>query len=368
MATTYKSFLNNDVTSTRTLLHEAIPITGTIVSGTYVETATATSNIKNYAHAMFQSVYDYPYLSSSANHIFDLTCGYHSTSALSKSSVGGVGGASSDQNKKINLYSQMAQMLVGHDISGNIRQFDQDGDLIAGGRKMKEVFFINYARLLNKDEIKKGSYSITFLTGGTILAPANPLTITDYNAQNEFRVNSPAGEYGILYTSSATPTSDAGVGHIYYQAGIVVVTASVFSGLTPSNIITPTGFCQFGDADGGYDRENIERVLSGSSITASCDGIRNRWQANAYNNTTELNSTIYFARVNHNDFNYSTNPTYLSSSKIVVKNNTFDMPVSYITTVGLYSADNELLAVAKLSEPLKKQPDNEVTLRVRLDY
>ena len=40
------------------------------------------------------------------------------------------------------------------------------------------------------------------------------------------------------------------------------------------------------------------------------------------NNTTELNSTIYFARVNHNDFNYSTNPTYLSSSKIVVKNNT----------------------------------------------
>jgi hypothetical protein len=35
MATSFKSFLNNDVTSTRTLLHEAIPITGSIVSGTY---------------------------------------------------------------------------------------------------------------------------------------------------------------------------------------------------------------------------------------------------------------------------------------------------------------------------------------------
>ena len=33
-----------------------------------------------------------------------------------------------------------------------------------------------------------------------------------------------------------------------------------------------------------------------------------------------------------------------------------------------YSADNELLAAAKLSEPLKKTPDNEMTLRVRLDY
>jgi len=51
-----------------------------------------------------------------------------------------------------------------------------------------------------------------------------------------------------------------------------------------------------------------------------------------------------------------------------VKNTTTDDPVSYMTTVGLYSPDNELLAVAKLSEPLKKTPTNELTLRVRLDY
>ena len=67
MATTFKTFLNNDVISSRTLLNEAIPLTGTIVSGTY-----GTNNIKNYAHGMFQSVYDYPYLSSSANHLFDV--------------------------------------------------------------------------------------------------------------------------------------------------------------------------------------------------------------------------------------------------------------------------------------------------------
>ena len=51
-----------------------------------------------------------------------------------------------------------------------------------------------------------------------------------------------------------------------------------------------------------------------------------------------------------------------------VKYQSFDAPVSYITTVGLYSADNELLAVGKLSEPLKKTPENEFTIRVRLDY
>ena len=57
MATTYKAFLNNDIVSTRTLLHEAIPITGTLLSGTY-GTFPNDTNVKNYAHGMFQSVYD----------------------------------------------------------------------------------------------------------------------------------------------------------------------------------------------------------------------------------------------------------------------------------------------------------------------
>ena len=142
MATTYKTFLNNDITSTKTLLHEAIPLTGALVSGTY-GTFPNGGNIKNYAHGMFQSCYDYPYLSSSANHIFDLTVGYSSVSSLS--------GAGSTQNaKKINMYNQMAQVLVGYDQNGNIRRFDRDGDIAAGGDKLNECIFINFARLLGK--------------------------------------------------------------------------------------------------------------------------------------------------------------------------------------------------------------------------
>ena len=112
MATTYKTFLNNDIASTRTLLHESVPVTGTIVSGTYSD-----SNIKNYSHGLFQSVYDYPYLSSSANHIFDITCGYADTSALSSSAVSD-GVAPSDIRDKINMYNEVAQVLVGHDVTG----------------------------------------------------------------------------------------------------------------------------------------------------------------------------------------------------------------------------------------------------------
>ena len=85
MATTFKTFLNNDIAATRTMLHEAIPITGSLVSGTYGGNTIALGSephIKSYSHGMFQSVYDYPYLSSSANHIFDIAIGVSTKGAL----------------------------------------------------------------------------------------------------------------------------------------------------------------------------------------------------------------------------------------------------------------------------------------------
>ena len=133
-----------DIAASKTLLHEAIPLTGSILSGTYSD-----NNVKNYAHGMFQSVFDYPYLSSSANHIFDITCAYSADSALSKSTTGaGAYGTTADatQEKKINLYNSMAKILVGHDHTGSIKQFDQDGDFITTTTdKFKEVFFLCFS-------------------------------------------------------------------------------------------------------------------------------------------------------------------------------------------------------------------------------
>jgi len=350
MANTFKTFLNSDIATTRTLLHEAIPITGTIVSGTY----TSDANIKTFSHGMFEAVYDYPYLSSSANHIFDVTAGYSAKSSLSDS-------ANTQNSKKINIYNQHAQVLYGYDSTGSIQQFDTDGNINAGGTKMKECFFVNFSRLLTKDEVKKGSFRFDLCTSGSDYQDADARsgikTFGDYGANNEYKVNSPAGEYALLYTASADPQGEV-MGHIYYQAGIAVITASFFSG-------------SFGDPDsddtGGLN--TVENRLTGSTITELANGFRYCIDNIEFNNTTELNSTIYFCRANTQDYNYSSNPTYLSASKIRVKNdNPKAEPVSYITTVGLYSADNELLAVAKLSEPLKKSPSNELTLRVRLDY
>ena len=568
MATTFKTFLNNDVTTTKTLLHEAIPITGTIVSGTYGPGSTQTdaqrsnhveSNIKNFSHGMFQSVYDYPYLSSSANHIFDISLGLSTRSAMSgstksfttaqngvtigsgfgtlavagggltetlgintqftcvitvdQSALSTIAGTSPDsvvtlvtpigttitatvnattttnvvtnsgvdlaatfedgasnsaaatnlaaclnvhaeivaiasgatvtiqllsravnahgdrfigpvtqQEKKVSMYNQMAQVLMGHDKNGNIQSFDRDGFIgtsaLSRKGEMDEVIFLNFSRLLVKDEIKKGSFQLDlgtipiFKTGRGLQGTTgnggthHMLTIRDTNAQNDFRINSPAGEYGIL---SASHTADFGnqgitkridndsvhatiagqVGLIFYQAGVVVLTASIFNsivdttnasvngshgggGLLQQAVSMSIGGGPTGDANGNYTAgtvsASINQMLTGSKIENFANNFRRRIHNISFNNTTELNSTVYFCRANHNEFNYSANPTYLSDSEIRVKDVPNDMPIAYVTSVGLYSPDNELMAVAKLSEPLRKDPTNELTLRVRLDY
>ena len=88
-----------------------------------------------------------------------------------------------------------------------------------------------------------------------------------------------------------------------------------------------------------------------------------------FKNTIELNSTVYFCRANASEFNYSANPTYIDTNgKIRVKQYIDDSAVSYITTVGLYHSDGALMAVGKLSEPIKKTEASDFTIRVRLDY
>lgn len=340
----FKQLEEKDMVSTRTLLHEAIPLTGTILSGTY-----GGDNIKNPPHGMFQSVYDYSYLSSSANHIFDITVGVSDDSTLT---------VTEQLSKKKNIYNQMAQVLVGYDADGAIQHFDQDGDL-TGGDKYEDVLIIPFSRLLVKDEIKKGTFSMTLGVDDSYATPfANTIEVTDASGSDQYYVNSPAGEYGVLYGSGSAMTVDkSAVGLIYYQAGIAVLTKDVFSGSLASQDVVMSGTT-------GY----IDTMLQDNTIEDIADALRHRTQNIQFNNTTELNSTIYFCRANHNEFNYSTNPTYVDGSKIRVKVNSTDEPVSYITSIGLYNDNGELMATAKLSEPLKKSPSTEFTLRCRLDY
>lgn len=365
--TIFKPLSTEDRVSTKTLLHEAIPVTGTILSGTYSD-----NNIQDFSHGMFQSVYDYPYLSSSANHIFDISFGVSDDSALYSS-------VSVQKSKKNNVYNQMAQILAGYDKNGNIQNFDEDGNL-TGGEKINNAMFLAFSRLLVKDEIKKGSFSLTVGTSASYDENGGVfdqvVTITDQGAATSYRVNSPAGEYGILYATGANGVLDTSSTHtasvdgttywraglIFYQAGVIALTSSMF--MTASE----GGYLLSGSCEWNSDQLTLTGALTGSEISSSANGLRTRIQNVEFNNTIELNSTVYFCRAKHNEFNYSSNPTYLTGSQIRVKTNATDTPISYITSIGLYSADNQLLAVGKFSEPIRKDRTIELTFRARLDY
>ena len=394
MATFYKSIEEKDITTTRVLLHESVPITSSMITGTYGVTDTVTEfpneeNIKNYNHGLYQSVYDFPYISASSNHLFDLTVGYSTSSVHVHSGDPLPDGNNAQNNKKINIYNQMAQTLVGHNHTGSIKEFRiPDGDAI------REAYFIVFNRDLIKDEIKKGSLTMSFGTGSSFTDAHNyngdPRTIYDY-ANETYYSDSPAGDYSKLTFSTAPtlPEQDKPCGLIYYQAGVIVLSASMFfpyNSTTPNTgenydndgylFITGSALGNRGAEDD--DVSSFRHILISGSITGSLNAIRHRINQIEFSNTTELNSTIHFCRLNYNEFNYSSNPTYISSSKIQVRyapaapkltySNNLPAPSTYMTTIGLYGPDNSLLAVAKLSKPMKKSPTDDITLKVRLDY
>ena len=83
----------------------------------------------------------------------------------------------------------------------------------------------------------------------------------------------------------------------------------------------------------------------------------------------EISSTNFFCRVNNKRYNFSSNPTYFTGSDgSFVQPTYFKDPKVYITTVGLYNDDNELLAVAKLSKPILKSYSREAIIKVKLDF
>jgi hypothetical protein len=87
------------------------------------------------------------------------------------------------------------------------------------------------------------------------------------------------------------------------------------------------------------------------------------------NSQETISSDYIFARIPNAGYNYTTNPSFISgSSGEMIYSNFINSPQTYITTVGMYNNNNELLAVAKLSKPLVKDFTKEALVRVKLDW
>jgi hypothetical protein len=80
-------------------------------------------------------------------------------------------------------------------------------------------------------------------------------------------------------------------------------------------------------------------------------------------------SNHVFIRARNNQYNYSMNPSFISgNSGKIIHQDWYDNPQTYITTVGLYNDNNELMATAKLPRPYNKNFNNELLMQIGLNF
>jgi len=120
------------------------------------------------------------------------------------------------------------------------------------------------------------------------------------------------------------------------------------------------------DALIGPGAENPTGAAVPSNASGSHGSNPSDFQARSAEN---ISSTHFFVRLRNKEFNYSNNPTFFNETNGAILNTNFiDDPRVFITTVGLFNDNNELLATGKLSQPTQKSFDRELLIRVRLDF
>ena len=121
----------------------------------------------------------------------------------------------------------------------------------------------------------------------------------------------------------------------------------------PLSLITASG----SNADNRNDRKFYDAIVDGAYFQVK--------------RQEEITSRQYFIRATANQYNATTNETYYTQSVAGVKkviDGLVTDPKTYITTVGLYNSDSELLAIAKLSKPILKSKSREALIKVKLDF
>jgi len=159
-------------------------------------------------------------------------------------------------------------------------------------------------------------------------------------------------------TPSYGPAAISGMTSVFYNKSDLTTYTLPFAPVTHS--LTEAAWTGKKSA---YNHEAVYISINNAVISTTYDkGFRAR-------SAETISSTHYFVRLRNKEFNYSNNPTFYNpdNGSLVIPEFRND-PKAYITTVGLYNDQNELLAVAKLSKPVRKSFDEEVLLRVRLDF
>jgi hypothetical protein len=231
---------------------------------------------------------------------------------------------------------------------------DENTDFTFGNITPDSVFIITVDRSRYKEKLLPGSFNITLTSG------SNTLKLTDNSATNTTISYTDSGRvYDIVSGSNGTPYLGTGFhptsgsyGKFLPDVGIIV-----FNGLALKNNSVyglNLNVSESYNADGNNLETFYNAIRTGANFTLRSE--------------ETVTSNYIFVRVRNSELNYSTNPSNITGSGDLLWNVMVNSPQSYMTTVGLYNDNNDLLGVAKLSRPLLKDFTKEALLRIKLDY
>jgi len=272
------------------------------------------------------------------------------------------------------VYRQYAQLLLA----------PNDSQFTINGTDTDSIYVLNFNRARFREKIDPGNFEINLAT----LSGSAGLTGGDWSNAGHTGSNvqlDGTGQVISIIDDSSTSLGTVGEAGLVYN----LVSGSIDGGTVIHNASSPVYYGllypQHGiailngntlDANAGFETVSGSQVqgdnamklftsLSGSgalSATGRSFGIQAR-------SSEQVKSTYYFVRVKNAEYNYSNNPSFTSGSYGDLKYATFiNDPQTYITTVGLFNDRRELLAVAKLSQPIRKSFSREALIKVKLDF
>jgi hypothetical protein len=254
---------------------------------------------------------------------------------------------------------------------------------LANGKSVEHFYAINFYRgrvgdkldpgnfELNLAELNGGSHPNNMFTGSnvSISSSNNVISLIDDSAD----ANESFGYVGMpspvrnLVSGSITngvynPSSPHYYGLVYLDQSTILIDADKLNQSSSFNTVTGSNIA-------GDNSIKLFTSISGSGVFGTGNGFFAR-------SVDVTECSYYYIRVRPSSMNYSNNPTFVSSSsdpnsivKNTIRNRTFrNDPTVYVSSIGLYNDNLELLAIAKMSKPIRKDYNNELSVTVKLEY
>ncbi|OUW62893.1 MAG: hypothetical protein CBD58_00985 [bacterium TMED198] len=259
------------------------------------------------------------------------------------------------------IYRQLSNTLLGPDSD----QFTFAGSAAGSGGNLTKlspdyVYAISISRRQLREKMDPGNWELVLSGSGALLGANNKIKLIDDSGATTnpsvqkggrvFNVVSGSIASGTAVTKTTAAAQPGGAYGLFYpDLGIIILNGPILNASASLSTNTTSNDL------GGNNDKLFQRISDGAKFQARREEV--------------ITSQHYFCRVPNKEFNFSSNPTFVSGSAGNFQQATFfKNPKSFITQVGLYNNANELLAVAKLSKPLLKSYSREAIIKVKLDF